>query len=91
MHSHGDNQIGLFGAIVYVLGDIIGSGIFVSPSAILNHSQSVGLSLIIWVLGCLVAAIGALIYFELGTKIRKSGCDFGMCFVKLVFNLCRNS
>jgi amino acid transporter len=73
--------------IPHFIGDIIGSGIFVSPSAILNHSQSVGLSLVIWVLGCLIAAIGCLIYVELGTKIRKSGCDFGNYLIRKFFQL----
>jgi hypothetical protein len=118
------NKIGVYEAIAYCLGDIVGSGkplsfnclvlvgaakhygkiflffrlalgIFVSPTAILRHSGSVGtlsinlflfesfrekknlgLSLCIWVGGALIAVIGALVYVELGTCIRKSGCDF---------------
>uniref|UniRef100_A0A915ELA2 Amino acid transporter n=1 Tax=Ditylenchus dipsaci TaxID=166011 RepID=A0A915ELA2_9BILA len=70
------NKIGVYEAIAYCLGDIVGSGIFVSPTAILRHSGSVGLSLCIWIGGALIAVIGALVYVELGTCIRKSGCDF---------------
>ncbi|KAI1727316.1 amino acid permease domain-containing protein [Ditylenchus destructor] len=75
--SHGDeNKINVYEAIAYCLGDIIGSGIFVSPTAILRHTGCVGLSLCVWIISAIIAVIGALVYVELGTKIRKSGCDF---------------
>ena len=70
------NKIGIFEAISYCIGDIIGSGIFVSPTAILKDSGSLGLSLVIWVVSAFISMIGALVYVELGTSIRKSGCDF---------------
>lgn len=70
------NKLSAFEAIAYCLGDIIGSGIFVSPFSILKYTGSVGLSLIVWVVGAFIAVIGALVYIELGTKIRRSGCDF---------------
>uniref|UniRef100_A0AC35FYM9 Amino acid transporter n=1 Tax=Panagrolaimus sp. PS1159 TaxID=55785 RepID=A0AC35FYM9_9BILA len=76
MHSNDGNKIGLIEAIAYCVGDIIGSGIFVSPTSVLQHSGSVGLSLIMWTLGAFIAVFGALVYIELGTTIRKSGCDF---------------
>ncbi|KAE9547207.1 hypothetical protein FO519_009581, partial [Halicephalobus sp. NKZ332] len=70
------NKIGVLEAISYCIGDIIGSGIFVSPTAILKDSGSLGLSLVIWVVSAFISMIGALVYVELGTSIRKSGCDF---------------
>ncbi|CAD5212227.1 unnamed protein product [Bursaphelenchus okinawaensis] len=70
------NKLTPFEAFAYCFGDIIGSGIFVSPYQILKFSGSIGLSFIIWVAGALIAIIGALVYVELGTKIRKPGCDF---------------
>uniref|UniRef100_A0A914W5W8 Uncharacterized protein n=1 Tax=Plectus sambesii TaxID=2011161 RepID=A0A914W5W8_9BILA len=78
-----DNRIGLFGATSYVVGNIIGSGIFVSPSGILRRTNSVGLSLIIWVVSGLITVLGAFCYIELGTAIRESGADFAyICYVK---------
>ncbi|KAE9547067.1 hypothetical protein FO519_009721, partial [Halicephalobus sp. NKZ332] len=70
------NKIGVLEAISYCIGNIIGSGIFVSPAAILKDSGSIGLSLIIWIASALISIIGALVYVELGTCIRKSGSDF---------------
>ncbi|KAF9552203.1 amino acid transporter [Agrocybe pediades] len=38
--------------------EIIGTGVFATPSTILNLSGSVGLSLIMWVIGAIIAAAG---------------------------------
>ena len=81
--SDQDNRIGVLGATSYVVGNIIGSGIFVTPAGILHKTNSVGLSLIIWVLSGLVTLLGAFCYMELGTSIRESGADFAyICYVK---------
>ncbi|EYB86110.1 hypothetical protein Y032_0285g1347 [Ancylostoma ceylanicum] len=70
------NRLGLFGATSYIVGSVIGSGIFVSPKGILEHAGSVGLSLIIWVAAAVLASLTAINYIELGTSIPESGAEF---------------
>lgn len=56
-----------------VVGGIIGSGIFLNPALVADRVRSVGLTLAVWVLGGVIALIGALVFAELGARRPVAG------------------
>ena len=68
--------LGLFSGVCLIIGNIIGSGIYVTPGGILQRSGSVGASLVIWTVCGLISLLGALCYLELTLMLRTSGGDY---------------
>ena len=63
--------VGLFSGISLIVGTMIGSGIFVSPTGLLDRTGSVAMSLVVWTACGVVSMFGALAYAELGTMIPR--------------------
>lgn len=68
--------VDFFSGISVTIGTIIGTGIFMSPKTIIENVNSIGVSLIIWILCGIYALCGGLSYLELGLMIKKSGAEY---------------
>ena len=70
-------ELNLVGCVSLLIGTIIGSGIFASPSSVSFYVQSPGASLLVWA-GCgVIAMCCALIWLELGTAFpNTSGGEY---------------
>src|SRR3989475_4982854 len=66
-------RLGLFSGTMAVVGGIIGGGIFRTPAVVAERVGSAGLALGAWLLGGVVALIGAFCYGELGQRRPKAG------------------
>ncbi|XP_058462091.1 b(0,+)-type amino acid transporter 1-like [Malaya genurostris] len=69
-------EMGLMSAINVIISVMIGSGIFVSPTAALRYSGSVGFCLVIWAVCGVISLLGALCFAELGTVVPRSGAEY---------------
>jgi len=69
-------QLGLFDAIMIVMGGIVGAGIFANPSEVAHRVHTPFLILGVWVLGGFIAMCGAFIWAELSTRLPGTGGQY---------------
>src|SRR4051794_5070035 len=66
-------KVGFWGAMAVMIGIVIGSGIFATPTIIARNLDSAPLILAFWVVGGLIALFGALAFAELAALLPHSG------------------
>ena len=66
-------QLGTISAIFLMVNRILGTGVFSTTSTILQQGGSVGMSLIYWVIGGLIAGCGFAVYAEFATAMHRNG------------------
>lgn len=70
-------EIGLFGGISVLVGIMIGSGIFYIGGIVLARCEmSLGLSLLVWLVGGLITLMSGVCYAELGAMMPKAGGSY---------------
>lgn len=69
-------SFGLYDVVCIIVGIIIGSAIYQTPSNIAGMLGSAGMILLVWLLGGVLSFIGALCYAELASTHPKEGGDY---------------
>lgn len=81
-----ERRLGLWNGVAIIIGVIVGSGIFISPTSVLSAAGTPGASLLVWGVCGLLTLMGALCMAELGTSIGDSGGDYS--YIKLAYGPC---
>lgn len=69
-------DLGAWGAASIVVGTVIGSGIFLVPSAMIQAVGSPKMVFLVWVAGGLLSVFGALTYAELASALPEAGGEY---------------
>ncbi|XP_018411265.1 PREDICTED: solute carrier family 7 member 13-like [Nanorana parkeri] len=70
-------RLGFFDSVSFLVGSIIGAGIFVSPKAVLEYSQlNIGVTLCIWAACGVLCILCTLCYAELGSSLPFAGGEY---------------
>src|SRR5580765_1588287 len=72
-HPHLVRGLGLWAATAVVVGDTIGTGVFLVSSDMARAVGSAALVIVAWILGGFIVLLGALCYAELGAAFPKAG------------------
>jgi amino acid transporter len=62
-------------AYILVISRVIGSGIFATPGSIVKTTGSIGLALLLWVAGSIIAWCSMVVALEYGCMLPRSGGD----------------
>ena len=75
--SHNSRRtITYYDAVAIIVGNVIGSGLFVSPRGVYVNAGSTGTALVVWIVGGGLSAVGAACYVQLAKIIGRSGGDY---------------
>jgi APA family basic amino acid/polyamine antiporter len=68
--------LGIWAAVSIVIGTVIGSGVFLVPTTMIQHVGSVGSLFIVWIAAGLLSLFGALTYAELAAAMPEAGGEY---------------
>jgi APA family basic amino acid/polyamine antiporter len=79
-HCSLKREIGLLSAVVVVVANMVGSGIFTTSGFIVGQLGSPWMLLACWLVGGLFALTGALCYGELGAMLPRAGGEYAYLY-----------
>jgi APA family basic amino acid/polyamine antiporter len=68
--------LGVWSAVSVVIGTVIGSGVFLVPSAMIQYVGSTRNLFIVWIIAGLLSLFGALTYAELAAALPEAGGEY---------------
>lgn len=68
--------VGFLQGFTLIVGILIGSGVFISPSLVMQSTHDAGISFVLWFACGLIALGGSLCYVELGCAIKRAGGNY---------------
>ncbi|MCG6538110.1 MAG: amino acid permease, partial [Syntrophales bacterium LBB04] len=68
--------LSMIDGVALIVGVVVGTGIFKTPSLVAANSGDEGLFLLAWFFGGVISLIGALCYAELATAYPHTGGDY---------------
>src|SRR5690242_11980710 len=68
--------LGLWSAVAFVIGTVIGSGVFLVPSTMIAQVGSTKILFAVWVIAGLLSLFGALTYAELAAAMPEAGGEY---------------
>jgi APA family basic amino acid/polyamine antiporter len=69
-------DLNAWAAASIVIGTVIGSGIFLVPTTMIQRAGSVGIVFAVWIVGGLLSLAGALSYAELAAALPEAGGEY---------------
>ena len=79
-------ELTVLSGVAFITGNIIGSGIYIAPRKIFENTGSFGLTMVVWLIGAIIALVGGLCYIELAAVVRKSGGEYSILLTAYSFN-----
>jgi APA family basic amino acid/polyamine antiporter len=68
--------LGIWSAVSIVIGTVIGSGVFLVPTQMIQYVGSVGSLFIVWIAAGILSLFGALTYAELSAAMPEAGGEY---------------
>ena len=68
--------LGLWSAVSIVIGTVIGSGVFLVPTTMINKLGSVSTLFVVWIVAGVLSLFGALTYAELSAAMPEAGGEY---------------
>ncbi len=69
-------RLGLWDTISIIVGIVVGTAIFRSPTVVFQNAGGPALALALWIVGGFLAWCGAVCYAELATTYPRDGGDY---------------